>query len=94
MENLRVDTEKLNTSGEDIITLTRELNEELNAFFERVTNIGVKTNEWIGASSQEFVTRTNMEKIYYNKIVNTLNSYGKILISASNEYKTHVNKLR
>ncbi len=94
MQKLIVDTTKLRESGKDLLALTKELNEELNVFFERITNIGIKTNEWSGISKQNFVMRTNSEKIYYNKILNTLVNYSKILTTAADEYDTHVRNLR
>ena len=63
-------------------------------FFARIINIGTKTNEWSGVAKQNFVMRTNSEKIYYSKILNTLNSYRKILINAANDYDSYVKRLR
>ena len=73
MGNLNVDTNKLRESGQDIIDLTRELSEEFEAFFSRVTNMSTRTLEWVGPSSEQFIKRTNIEKIQYIKIIQTLN---------------------
>lgn len=94
MENLIVDTKKLNESGQDIISLTRELNEEFDALFSRIANISTRTFEWVGAASEDFIRRTNIEKTQYVKMVSTLNKYGKILIDTANEYDSYVSKLR
>lgn len=94
MGNLIVDTVKLKESGEDIIILTKELKEELDALFTRITNMNTRTYEWVGPASQDFIRRTNIEKIQYNKIINSLNKYGKALIEVSDRYDTYINKLR
>lgn len=92
MENLSIDTIKLNESGQDIIALTRELKEEFDMLFTRISNMRTRTLEWVGSSSEQFISRTNVEKIQYNKLINTLNNYGKILVDASIEYSNVVKK--
>lgn len=92
MANLNVDTVKLNESGQDIISLTRELKEELDAFFTRISNMNTRTFEWVGGASSEFIRRTNIEKTQYMKIVSTLNEYGKILVDASTGYDSVAKK--
>ena len=88
MASISVDTAKLNESGQDIITLAMELNEELDALFSRISNMNTKTFEWVGGASNEFVRRTNLEKIQYKKVVNTLKKYGNILIEAAEGYES------
>lgn len=86
MSNLNVDTVKLKESGKDIIALTRELNEEFEMLFTRISNMGTRTLEWIGPSSEKFIKRTNIEKTQYVKLVNTLNKYGKVLVEVASNY--------
>lgn len=86
MGSLNVDTNKLRESGQDIIDLTRELSEEFEALFSRITNMSTRTLEWVGPSSEQFIKRTNMEKIQYTKIVQTLNKYGKMLTEVATQY--------
>ena len=93
MGNLVVDTKKLNESGQDIISLTRELNEEFSALFTRIANMNTRTFEWVGSASEEFIRRTNIEKVQYTKMVNTLNKYGKTLIDVAQEYESYANKV-
>ena len=92
MENLNIDTIKLNESGQDIIALTRELKEEFDMLFTRISNMRTRTLEWVGSSSEQFISRTNVEKIQYNKLISTLNNYGKILVDVSMEYSKVVKK--
>lgn len=92
MENLIVDTKKLNESGQDIIRLTREMNEEINSLFSRISSMNTITREWIGSASAEFIKRSNIEKIQYIKLINSLNKYGQFLIDASNDYDYNVKK--
>ncbi len=93
MGNLVVDTKKLNESGQDIISLTRELNEEFSALFTRIANMNTRTFEWVGSASEEFIRRTNIEKVQYTKMVNTLNKYGKTLVDVAQEYESYANKV-
>ena len=93
MGNLVVDTKRLNESGQDIITLTKELNEEFSALFTRIANMNTRTFEWVGSASEEFIRRTNLEKVQYTKMLNTLNKYGKTLVDAAQEYESHANKI-
>lgn len=92
MGNLVVDTTKLNESGTNIQELAKELNEEFNALFSRISNMNTKTMEWIGPSSQNYIQRTNLEKIQYINLVKTINNYGKLLISAANAYEKAAKK--
>lgn len=93
MEKLVVDTKKLEESGKDIIALTKELKEEFSALFTRIANMNTRTFEWVGNASQDFIRRTNIEKVQYTKMLNTLNKYGKILIQTAEDYEKHVNKI-
>ena len=93
MGNLVVDTKKLNESGQDIKSLTRELNEEFSALFTRIANMNTRTFEWVGSASEEFIRRTNIEKVQYTKMVNTLNKYGKTLVDVAQEYESYANKV-
>ena len=92
MANLIVDTKKLKESGEDIIRLTREMNEEINSLFSRISNMNTITREWIGLASAEFIKRSNIEKIQYIKFINSLNKYGQFLIEAANYYDYNMKK--
>ena len=92
MANLIVDTKKLKESGEDIIRLTREMNEEINSLFSRISNMNTITREWIGSASAEFIKRSNIEKIQYIKFINSLNKYGQFLIEAANYYDYNMKK--
>lgn len=89
-----IDTNKLRESSQDIISLTKELNEEFNMLFNRISNMSTKTLEWVGAASTDFIRRSNIEKGQYMKIINSLNKYGKLLNEAANNYDSAINKLR
>ena len=93
MGNLIVDTKKLDESGRDIIALTKELNEEFSALFTRIANMSTRTYEWVGSASEDFIRRTNIEKVQYTKMVNTLNKYGKTLVDTAEEYERYANKI-
>ncbi len=93
MSNLLVDVDRLNESGKDIVRLSNELNEEFNALFSRISNV-TNTGEWIGPAAQDFVRRTNLEKIQYLKMRESISKYGNLLINISDEYKRSINNLR
>ena len=88
MSSLIVDTAKLSESGQDILTLTNELREEFDALFTRISNMSTKTLEWVGTSSEDFIRRTNIEKIQYIKLIEILKKYGSILINAASSYES------
>lgn len=87
MYSLNVDTNSLKESGQDIISLTSELNEEFQALFSRISNMNNRTFEWVGSGADEFIRRTNIEKVQYLRLINVLKKYGKILIDVANEYE-------
>lgn len=93
MANLIVDTDKLNDSGQDILRLTKELNEEFNAMFTRISNISSNTMEWVGTSANDFIRRANIEKIQYAKLINTLNKYGNHLLVAADKYQNDIKNI-
>lgn len=88
MSKLIVDTNKLLTSGNDIISLTRELNEQVNMLFSRISNMNSNTLEWVGASADEFIRQANIQKSQYIKMIQILNKYGNVLKNAANYYET------
>lgn len=92
MMNLQVDTNKLKECGEDILILTKELKEEFEVLFTRISNMNTRTFEWVGKSANEYVRRTNIERIQYNKVVEVLNQYGKVLVSTADSFDTCIRK--
>lgn len=87
MDNINVDTVKLKESGIDILNLAKELNEQIEMFFSRISNMSSNTREWVGNNANEFVRISNIEKIEYKKLIQTLNSYGNFLVNAANNYE-------
>ena len=53
----------------------------------------VTTREWIGPAANEYVRRTNLEKIAYNLIISDLNKYGKALVNAADRYDASLKKI-
>ena len=94
MTNLQIDTKKLRENGEDILILVKELNEEFDALFNRISNMNTRTYEWIGSSSAEYVRRANIEKTQYKKFTNSLSEYGRILVSAAENFDLLATKKR
>lgn len=89
-----VDTNKLREDSRSLVELTKELNEEINSLYLRISNMGTRTLEWVGSSSENFIRRSNIEKVQYVKMINSLTKYAKFLEIVANEYDSLINKVR
>lgn len=94
MDNINVDTVKLKESGIDILNLAKELNEQIETFFSRISNMSTNTREWVGNNANEFIRISNIEKIQYKKLIQSLNSYGNFLINAAYNYEECMKNMR
>lgn len=94
MANLQIDTKKIRENGEDILILIKELNEEFDMLFNRISNINTRTYEWIGSSSAEYIRRANIERTQYKKFTNSLSKYASALISIADNFDWLISKKR
>lgn len=85
MSTINVNIEKIKDSGQDIKNLSFEFNNLINGFYNRINLIPIKTNEWIGKNSKEFVRLCMLEKGTYIKYGNSLKELGESLIKYSEE---------
>lgn len=85
MANMNVDTIKIREAGAELISLSNELNSNINDLFERLVKIPTSSFEWVGASALEFSRIANVEKIDYINLRKCLYNYGKFLLDVSEE---------
>lgn len=85
MSTINVNIEKVKESGKDLKELSFEFNNLINDFYNRINLIPVKTNEWTGKSSTEFVRLCMLERGTYIKYGNNLKELGESLIKYSEE---------
>lgn len=93
MENINVNTLKIRESSNDILNLAKELNEQINAFFSRISNMATNTGEWIGESANEFIRISNIQKSDYTNFIKTLNSYGNFLAMCASHYENCIKNM-
>lgn len=80
-----VNSYRLREAGNDIIMLTKEINEILNNIFTMIENMPTKTNEWMGYAAEDFARVAKLEKKDYSTFINNIDKYGKYLIEYSNK---------
>ena len=89
MANINIDTIKLRECGKDIMSLTSELNELLNAMYGEIEKA-----PWTGNAANEFKKRLNVEKVYNIALKDNLYSYGKLLYNAADQIEACINKIK
>ena len=90
MEDIYVDTIKLKETGENIVKLGNELNEELNFIFSRLTNLS-KMDAWVGIAVEDYIARANIEKQQYMQFKDAVIQMGKFLIEKSDIIESEIN---
>lgn len=83
MEELNVDTDKMQVCGSNIIRLTNELSNTLSDMYKYINNMPDVTLEWVGAPAIRFVQKLNNDRIGYNQFIEELSKYGSFLQSAA-----------
>ena len=91
--NFDVDTEKMRECGQDIILITKSIQEAINGMFARLSQIPIKTHEWIGTSANEYVRRAKIDKAQYINFTEDLYRFGKLLIDYSYYFENDVKKV-
>ena len=94
MASLDVDTVKMRECGQEIIDITRNLNEQFNGLFSRISNIPLNTHEWVGESANEFVKLSKIDKAQYINFNNELYKLGKMLIDYSYYIENDIERIR
>lgn len=83
MEDIYVDTIKMREKGKEILNEVESLKTVIDALFERISNIPVGTEEWVGERAQEYVSITLKDKPTFVAYANDLYKYGKYLIDCA-----------
>ena len=82
-----VDTEKLRQCGNDLIRLSQDLSQLSTGLYDRISNMPMITQEWIGNSSFDFASKAMTEKVDAVDLKNQLYVFGAYLIGISDKYE-------
>lgn len=93
MEELNVDTEKMQACGSNIIRLTNELSNTLSEMYKYINNMPDVTLEWVGTPAIRFVQKLNNDRIAYNQFIEELSKYGSFLQNAADQLNDTANRL-
>lgn len=90
---INIDTTKIKQSGQDIVKLSKELNEIIEILYTKIYNMPILTGEWVGNSAQLFVKQANnVEKKDAIAIKDTLKKFGEELIYSAEKYEAEIRK--
>ena len=88
---LNLDTSKIKKTGEDIIKLSEELNEIIEALYLRIYNMNKTSGEWVGNSANLFVRQAILvDKKDAISLKNTLYKFGANLVNSANKYEKEI----
>lgn len=88
---LNLDTSKIKKTGEDMIKLSEELNEIIEALYLRIYNMNKTSGEWVGNSANLFVRQAILvDKTDAISLKNTLYKFGANLVNSANKYEKEI----
>lgn len=93
MKDIHIDTVKIRNCGNEIIKISVQMNEIINAMFNRINNMPTTTGEWVGPSANEYAQRANLEKRQYTVFANELYAKGKYLIDYANAMEQKISEV-
>ncbi len=91
---INVDTNKIRDCGKDMVEVADYYKVNINNLFERINGVPVKTKEWVGEASKNYVFKLTKEKRYYDNYGKCLNALGEDLINYADELEKAVNLTR
>lgn len=94
MEDIYVDTTKMREKGKEILSEVESLKTVINALFERIANIPLGTEEWVGERAQEYAAITLKDKPAFIAYANDLYKYGKYLIDCADYIDKKITTIR
>lgn len=94
MENINIDTQKIRECGQDIMSLSVELNEIITTLFDHINTLNNKTGEWKGASATKFIADASVDKIQYLKMKESIYQSGKYLTTYADSMERVINEVR
>lgn len=89
-----VNTNRLREAGNDILSLTSEINEIYNDMFSLIENMPTKTGEWQGGSALDFAATAKKDKANYINLNNDVKKYGNYLINYANKLDSTISRVR
>lgn len=92
MGYIMMDTEKVKKHGQDLMTLSNNLNEQLNGLFRELENLE-RMGVWIGSASQAYSAKARSEKIQYYNLKDSIYKDGKTTYNAGVYMETEMRKL-
>lgn len=94
MAEVKFNSEKICSCGEDIIKLVEELKLTYNTLFDRLSKVPGTTREWVGPTAEEYFNNVLKDKKMYMEYANDLYKYGKFLIDISRDNDNITNEVR
>lgn len=94
MSTIDMNSSYIKEAGNDIITLTREINELINDTFSLIENMPLKTGEWQGDAAKSFAAAAKMDKTNYLKLNNNISQYGKYLVEYASNMENVISRVR
>lgn len=94
MSTIDINSAYIKEAGNDIITLTREINELINDTFLLMENMTLKSGEWQGDAAKYFASTAKMDKSNYLKLSNNINQYGKFLVDYASNMESVIARVR
>ena len=94
MTKINIDTEKLKTCGEDIVTAASDFNTNVTSLFDRIYNVPNGTKEWIGTGAINYALSVIKEKKEYDTYGAELAKLGQCLIDFSDKLDEVVEKTK
>lgn len=89
-----VDTTEAKAIAKDFLKTCNDLEDELNKFFRKMSEVPTTSKEWIGDSAEYYFKKVDEDKIQYVKFVNSLRSVGKSLNANMREISDCISKNR
>ena len=93
MPDIYVDTKKMRDCGKDLLDQAKELNETIDAFFNRISAIPT-LSEWVGAPVEQFVALANSNKADFLIIKEAIVEYGNYLIDSAEQFEKVIGNIR
>ncbi len=92
--NFYIDADKMIESGNDIITLSNDLKDALQALYSRIELITTSETEWVGNSAEAFVENVRTYKGSSINYASEIYKYGEYLVNSGNKMKNSINQSR
>lgn len=88
-----VDTVKLKTAGEQLVSLTNEYGAIIEEIFEKIAKMSDESGFWIGKTADYYRSQSMIDKNQYIQLENELLEESKILIIAAEAIESDIKTL-